>query len=362
MRIRGIICALVLTATVAIAAGVPAQAQEKDKFIYAVPSAITSAIANFGFAMELGYFDEENIDPEFVPMAGSGVTIPQLLAGQIQSTGASLEPLIIARAPGGQDFPLIFVYDYLRNSVWEFAVLEDSDIQSFADLKGKTIGIVSLTAGNIYSTRAIVESAGVSWDDVETVPVGYGTQGFEALRTGTVDVLNLWDSQHEAMAQQGIKFRRLEVPDAYKGVASHGFEVTQKLLEENPDLIARFGRAVTKGSIACKANPEGCLLAYFRAFPDQRPANGTDEEVIAAEMPVMMARLRNITYFPEGAKEEYGAFSDRDWETLIDALKLGKQVPEDADIPLDSLYTNKLVPDFNDFDVEEVLQEAKAYK
>ena len=361
MTFRGTISALALTAGVSLAAALPAQAQDKDHFIYAVPSAITSAIANFGFAMELGYFDEENIDPEFIPMAGSGVTIPQLLAGQIQSTGASLEPLIIARAPGNQDFPLIFVYNYLRNSVWEFAVLEDSDIQSFADLEGKTIGIVSLTAGNIYSTRAIVESAGVSWDDVEAIPVGYGTQGFEALRNGTVDVLNLWDSMHESMAQQGIAFRRLELPDAYKGIASHGFEVTQELLAENPDLITRFGRAVTKGSIACKANPEGCLLAYFRAFPDQRPADGTDEEVVAAEMPVMMSRLNNITYFAEG-DSDYGAFSDRDWETLIDALKLGNQVPEDLEIPLDTLYTNELVPGFNDFDMDEVLEEAKAYK
>src|SRR5690606_4494121 len=70
-------------------------AKERDKFVYGVPSVISSAVANFVFAKELGYFDEERIDLELVPAAGSGVTIPLLLSNQMQSTGASLEPLTI---------------------------------------------------------------------------------------------------------------------------------------------------------------------------------------------------------------------------------------------------------------------------
>ncbi|HMV38192.1 MAG TPA: ABC transporter substrate-binding protein, partial [Plasticicumulans sp.] len=48
--------------------------------------------------------------------------------------------LRIARQPGKQNFPLKFVYNYLRNSVWEFAVPADSQVKTIADLKGKTIG------------------------------------------------------------------------------------------------------------------------------------------------------------------------------------------------------------------------------
>mgnify|MGYP003849125709 FL=1 len=127
-------------------------ASAKDKFVYGVPSAISSAIANFAFAKELGYFDQENLEVELVPLAGSSIIIPQLLSGQIHAAGASMEPLVIARQPGKQNFPLKFVYNYLRNSVWEFAVPADSPIKSIADLKGKSIGVVSLGSGNVYTT------------------------------------------------------------------------------------------------------------------------------------------------------------------------------------------------------------------
>lgn len=356
------LAAALLAGTSLAGTALPGPAAAEDAFVYAVPSAITSAVANFAFAIELGFFEDEDIAPEFIPMSGSGVTIPQLLANQIQSTGASLEPLVIARVPGNQDFPLIFVYNYLRNSVWEFAVLEDSDIQSFDDLRGRTIGIVSLTAGNIYSTQAIVESRGIPWSEVETVPVGFGTQAFEALRTGQVDVLNLWDSMHQAMELAGIPFRRLEMPPEFQGLSSHGFSVTQEMVENNPGLIERFGRAATKGAIACEANPEGCLRAYYRVFPDKLPADGDVDAAIAREMPIMMSRLANITFFRDGEEPLYGAFQDRDWEALIDSLKLGGVVPADLEIPLDSLYTNRFVAAYNDFDSEAVVALARAYE
>ena len=158
-------------AAVALLSSVALPALAKDKFVYGVPSAISSAVANFAFAKELGYFDQENLDVELVPLAGSSVIIPQLLSGQIHASGASLEPLVIARQPGKQNFPLKFVYNYLRNSVWEFAVPADSPVKTVADLKGKTIGVVSLGSGNVYTTRAILAASGVDPKGVTLQPV-----------------------------------------------------------------------------------------------------------------------------------------------------------------------------------------------
>ena len=337
-------------------------AQSKDRFVYGVPSVISSAVANFVFAQELGYFDQERIELEMIATAGSAVTIPLLLSNQIQSTGASLEPLVISRAPGQQNFPLIFVYNYLRNSVWEFAVLESSPIKTIADLRGKTVGIVSMGAGKSFMTRATLKSEGVEWSDVTIQPVGFGVQAFQALRTKQIDMLNLWDSMHEALEQSGTKIRRLTMPKSYQGLSSHGFLVTQKLVRDNPDLIARFGRAATKGTVACQANPTGCLQAFFKRYPDQRPKNGTDEEIMRRELAVMNSRLNNIASFQPGQDQLYGAYEDRDWNALIAALKLGEQLPADLSIPLDSLYTNRFVADYNRFDKSDVVKQAQAYR
>jgi len=359
MSARKIIHLLVAAGFAAAAGG--ALAQAKDKFVYGVPSAITSAVANFAFAKELGYFDEERLDVELVPLSGSGVIIPQLLAGQIHAAGASMEPLVIARQPGKQNFPLRFVYNYLRNSVWEFAVLKDSPVRTLADLKGKSVGVVSMSAGNLYTTRAILNAAGADAKTVSLQPVGFGGQAFQALRTDQVQVLNLWDSMHAALEVSGTPIRRLDVPKEFQGMSSHGFEVTEKLLKENPQLIARFGRAVSKGSVACQAEPVNCLKAFWKQYPEQKPKTGTEEEILRREMPVMKARLDNITYFRADEPKQWGAYSDRDWKLLIAALKEGGEVTNE-NIPLNTLYTNELVPEYNRFDPQVVARQARAWK
>ncbi len=50
----------------------------------------------------------------------------------------------------------------------------------------------------------------------------------------------------------------------------------------------------------------------------------------------------------------------KDWTTEIVSLKVGGLITQDP--PLDSLYTNQFVPDFNKFDVGAVVRRAKAYK
>ncbi len=344
-----VLCALALPATA------------KDKFIYGVPSAISSAIANFVFAKELGYFDQENIEVELVPLSGSSVIIPQLLSGQIHASGASMEPLVIARQPGKQNFPLKFVYNYLRNSVWEFAVTADGPIRTIADLKGKSIGVVSLGSGNVYTTRAILAASGVDPKSVTLQPVGFGGQAFQALKTNQIQALNLWDSAHAALEIGGTPIRRLDVPKEFQGMSSHGFEVTDKLLKENPQLIARFGRAVSKGSVACQANMTGCLQAFWKHYPEQKPKVGTEAEILRKELTIMKSRLDNITYFRAGEPRQWGTYSDRDWKLLIAALKEGGEVTNE-NIPMSSLYTNELVPEYNKFDPEAVARQARAWK
>lgn len=354
-RTIGRLAALALVSTLAL----PAAA--KDKFVYGVPSAISSAIANFVFAKELGYFDQENLEVELVPLAGSSVIIPQLLSGQIHASGASMEPLVIARQPGKQNFPLKFVYNYLRNSVWEFAVPADSPIKTLADLKGKSIGVVSLGSGNVYTTRAILAASGVDWKGVNIQPVGFGGQAFQALKTNQIQALNLWESAHAALEVSGTPIRRLDLPKEFQGMSSHGFEVTDKLLKENPQLIARFGRAVSKGAVACEANMTGCLQAFWKHYPSLKPKVGTEEEILRKEMAIMKPRIDNVTYFRTGEPRVWGAYADRDWKLLIAALKEGGEVTNE-NIPMSSLYTNELVPEYNKFDPQVVARQARAWK
>jgi NitT/TauT family transport system substrate-binding protein len=351
---------ILAAAAVSFLAVLPQQATAQDKIVYGIPGPATSAVANLTFAMELGFFADEKITVEMVPLAGSGIIIPQLLSGQIHISGASIDPLIVSRQPGKPNFPLKFVYNLNRNMVWELAVMKDSKYQSIADLKGTVIGVSSLAANNIPH-QAMLRTAGVDLKSVTFQAVGIGVPAYEALRTKQVEVLGLWDVTHAAIEVNGGDIRRLPIPPEFRGRSSHGFEVSEKFLAEKPDLIARFGRAAAKGTVACAANHVGCIKAFWKRYPELKPKTGSEDAIIRREVKVMLARLDNQTYFAPGAKKQWGIFDEQDWRHLIGLLKEGGAITTD-DIRLDTLYTNELVPEFNRFDEAEVIAKAKAYQ
>lgn len=338
----------------------PALAQGREKFIYGVPGPITSGVANITFAEELGYYAAERMEVDMVPLAGSAVIIPQILSGQIQGSGASLDPVIVSRDPGKPNFAVKFVYNINRNMVWEFAVMPSSPVTKIGDLTEGVIGVSSLAANNIPH-QAMLRASGVDLSKIKFQAVGVGMQAYEALRTNQVQALGLWDVTHTAIEANAAPLRRLPLPPEFLGRSSHGLEVSNQELDRRPEFFARFGRAFAKGTLAATANPEGALRSFWKRYPGLKPKTGTESEIVERELRVMMARLNNQAFFAPGAKRQWGAFSEEDWLMLIRLLKEGGAIQNDK-IPLESLYTNALVPEFNKFNSDEVVRQARAYK
>jgi NitT/TauT family transport system substrate-binding protein len=339
------------------AAGAASAAE--DKVIFAWPGAITTGIAPFAMAQEMGLFRKENINFNVVVLQGSGVIIPQLLNGSIFTAYATPDPLIISRQPDKPNFEIKFVYNAVRNSIWEIVVLDGSNVHTVKDLAQKKIGVGALTWGNVPMTKAILQQSGVGLNSVQFVAVGAGVPAFEAIRRGQIDALNLFDVQHAALAAQGTKIRLVPFPPQFAGVSSHGLPVTNKMIRERPDLVARFGRAVAEGTIACDANPDGCLRAYWKQFPDQKP-EVTDTAAVARELSFVRTRLSNMIAFDSGEPHKYGVYKEKDWTTLIASLRLGEQL-DNSQINISSLYTNEFASEYNRFDADEIVKAAKAY-
>jgi NitT/TauT family transport system substrate-binding protein len=283
--LRGFLVAIALAASL-LRTG-PAEAA--DKVTYAWPGVITVGIAPFSFAQDLGFFKDEGIDFEVITLQGSGVIIPQLLNGTIFSSYASPDLLIISRQPGKPDFDIRYVYNAVRNSIWEISVLAENPIKTVKDLKGKKIGVGALTFANVPMTKAILKQQGIDPASVDFVAVGGGVPAFEALRRGQIDALNLFDVQDAQLEAQGTKLRILQFPPQFRGVSSHGFPVTNAMIRDHPDLIERFGRAATEGTIACEANLTGCLYSYWIA-----PLDSYSLSLMQRYAPDATARVRII--------------------------------------------------------------------
>lgn len=340
-----------------------AGAQGKEKFVFALPNTPNVANGPLIFAEELGYFDTENLELQkpFPVLASSALILPQLMNGGIDSVFMTLEPLILTKQPDAANFDYKYVYNYARGSVYELVVLDESPIRTVADIAGKKVGVGALAWGNVAGTKGILVSQGVSLDSVSLAAVGDSAAALEALKSGQIDVLNLYDTKIVQFEQTGVKLRRIPLPDFYAKSSSNAIPFTSKFIQERPGTIARFGRALSKGFVACEAAVDNCVRAFWKRYPDLAPAVAKEGAAMESAKQILRAKFKSWLVFPEGKPREYGSLSDSDFTGLMNALKVSGQATK-TDIPLDTLYTNQFVPEFNAFDREKVVAEAKAYK
>ena len=322
------------------------------------PAGFASNMAHLTFGKELGLFKEENLDYEIVSMQGTYPVIQQILSGGFDTGYVGVETVVNALQPGATPIPLKFVFNYTRQSIWEIVVPDSSSIKTLADLKGKTIGIAGPTFGNVPVTKAALGSVALQPSQYTLFTVGTGGPAFRALTTGQVDALNLWDTMHATLEATGFKLRELDFPAEFDGNPSHGFAVTDSLITKRPEFIARFGRAIAKSIVACDANLEGCIRSFWRAYPAQKP-QGPENEAMAKEMKILSARMKKLMHFGPNEKPLMGSFTDAQWKSIIKSLQLGGVITK-TDLPMDKLYTNRFVVDFNKFDRDDVIKRAKA--
>jgi len=340
---------------------IPAVAQQKVKL--GTPARVTYSYSPFLLAIEMGYFKEEGIELEIIEFLGTSVLVPQVANKSVDIGFPSADIVIINRQPGRDYMPVRFFYNSARSNIWEFAVLEDSPIKSIKDLRGKKIGIGALANGNVPITRGMYKEMGMEvGKDYEFVPTGVGAPGIRALTNKDVDAFNGFDAIIAQFESAGLKIRRLEQPAKYRGLLSNGFMVHEDMLKSNPKLLGGFGRAISKGVVACEANIDYCVRNTWKYYPSTRGGKGSEAEQVAQGRHILRTRmLRNLDFSDIGGARRFGEYAPSVWKDYIDVLFDGGEIAT-KDIKIDSLYTNALVPEFNKFDVAQVQGQARSRK
>jgi ABC-type nitrate/sulfonate/bicarbonate transport system substrate-binding protein len=132
-----------------------------------LPTAETSfANSDVIVAQEQGFFEEQGLQVE-VQNFNSGLRVVQaVVSGDVQVGGSSIEPVVNASAQGGE---LSIIGGYAdRLSV---SMVTPDSIRSAEELRGQTLGIQDVGAFREVMTRMVLESAGLTPDDVSYRPV-----------------------------------------------------------------------------------------------------------------------------------------------------------------------------------------------
>lgn len=226
--------------------------------------------AGIYMALDKGYFEEAGLDVQVFTPADPTTVLQTVGAGR-DTFGISYQNDVLqARAQG---VPVVSVAALVQHPLNSLMVLEASGIQSPADLKGKTIAMAGLPSDEAY-IETILQSAGLSIDDVEVVNVGYDL--LPAVLSGRADaVIGVYWTHETILAEQEghpVRYFRIEeygVPDYYELVLVTG----EQTIAEQEDVVRGMLGALRQGYNAALRNPEEALQLLLAASPD------LDEEV-----------------------------------------------------------------------------------
>lgn len=354
--IRNSLSSLVVAGLLAGAAWVPATAA--DKVTYAYGTNISLSNAPTLMAIGMGYFKDEDLDVDVTFFQGAAAQLPQIAQKHVTFGWINPNVLISARQPGRDPLPVKMFYNGIGRSSYEVVVPEGSEIRALKDLKGKKIGVGAMSWGNLAITKSMLKEEGLELQrDYTFVPVGVGATAFRALTSGEIDALNLFDTFHVQLEQQGTKIRRLPEQEKYRALFSSGWGTHQDTLRDNPELVVRFARAASKGVIACQANVQACVENFWKLYPATKPSAGTEQEKLADAVAQLQVRLD--TMIDANDVRKTGLYRPQVWSDYVQVLQTGGEIAT-TDIATDVLYTNDLVARINDFDVEAVRAQARA--
>ena len=166
--------------TIVIAAG------PKEKVPVAVGSEHALVYLPWDIAKALGYFDQEGLDVDITYTKGGSEAATALASGSVEYSGNAIDHAIAAAERGKS---LVMIADFMNQPGIALLVrpADREKYKTFADFKGKTIGVTSIGSATHVLATWMAHRAGLGKDDLKIVGVGGGATMISALSGNQVD-------------------------------------------------------------------------------------------------------------------------------------------------------------------------------
>lgn len=301
---------------------------------------------------QLGLTDKFTINVTSV--SGTGPCVQALSTGQAHISSPAPAALATPVSQNG-DIGVKYFYELARQDTFNIMVKPDSPIQSYADLKGKRIGING--AGGVEQAFAVgaLKSVGLSAADVTFIAVGNGAAAAKALQEGSVDAMSQVDIRWGTFKAQGFEFRDLTASAPKTKTFGASYAANAKWLEENKELAIEFARMIARATIMTIVNPEAVIKNFYKVYPQFLTPGLTLEQQVAADLPVLEARSKKYEFDLEKQSPDLGQFTDEQWEAVLEFNGLKVDDPK-------VMYTNEIAAAMGDIDVPKWVEYAKNYK
>lgn len=224
-----------------------------------------------------GFFEDEGIDLTIETTTGGAAAVPGVVSGDFEFAFGNVVTIMVANDQG-------LDVRYVANgasavgtsdgpSFGGVVVPADSDIESAADLAGKTVSSNNLSNINDTTIRAGVDAAGGDQSAIEFVEIAF-PDAAAALENGQVDAAMMAEPFLSAAIAGGdrVVLWNYEAVDPDLDIA--GFFATGDYIDQNPELVAAFTRAMDRSLEFAAENPDAVrdIIGTYTKIPDEARA------------------------------------------------------------------------------------------
>jgi NitT/TauT family transport system substrate-binding protein len=317
------------TAAIGLIAGLAiattsARSAETITYLFPAPP-VLPAFAPIQLAKGKGYFAQEGLDVNYAVGRGGVDVAKQVGAGNAPVGGIVADGPIVVRQNG---VPIKIVAVFGGRGFMQLVVRADSGIEKPADLKGKTISVMSYQDTTYYALLGLLASVGLSQDDVNIQSAG-PTGVWEFVATGkSVGMAGVpdWIPPIEAA---GVKVTIMPTEQYFPHMAQ-GIGASDQIIKEKPELVRKVVHAALHGMKDVMDNPDQAATDFVKFVPEWQGKEGA----------VKMA-LKYYADLVYPGQQQLGAVDPERLAKLQD-FYLAKGIINKKS-PLDELYTNEFV-------------------
>lgn len=257
--VRSILKALVLLCSCAAVAEAATRDLERVRIGYSVGGLIPFPLI---VAKENRFFEQAGLDAELINIPPT-IAVTALVSGDIQYVifaGTTLNAAV-----RGLPVKLVMVY----NDRPLFSLMSKPEVRAIKELKGKVLGVATLTSGESFLSRRLIKDAGIDADREMTLRViGNTPDRLQALRAGVVDATTLTTPVDIIAERLGLR-RLAFMGDALESI-NGGFGVSDRWLQQRPDQIRKMIAVAFRGMSHARAQRQESIALIMSKWKLER--------------------------------------------------------------------------------------------
>ena len=250
----------IILVVIGISVGGCQKKQEKPEEIKKITLGVETSLlpAAVWVAENKGYFEREGLDLTIKEFDSGRTALATML------NEGNLDMVTVAQTPvmfnsfDRDDYVIIATMVYSNNDV-KILARQDRGIKNPSDLRGKTVGITKGSTGHFFLGLFLIHS-GLQLSEIETIDIE-ASELPQALVDGRVDAISTWEphiwNAKKLLDENAVRLQPRGGAKIFR--EDFYFVPNRNFMENNPETLKRFLKAIEKGEEFIQKNKEEAI-------------------------------------------------------------------------------------------------------